>query len=202
MPAHATALYLFSDRHRCADWRAALHRAGPHCHLILRDYDAPDRDALAAAMAAFCRTEARGFAIAGDRALARKHRAAFHCPSHLLTRVMRHPHATRQAQPPRQAHPDSHDSAAVHNPAELHAAAQAGFGRVFISPVFATNSHPGGRGLGVMRARQLARMARALGLSPLALGGMDAARMRRLNGGAEGAKKLFTGYGAITAFAP
>lgn len=194
MSARPALVYLFSDRHRCGDWRAALRRAGPDCRLILRDYDAPDRADLAASMAAFCRAEGRGFAIAGDRALAQKHGVGFHCPSYLLTRTGHHPQAIRRTC-------RHHNSAAVHNRAELHAAAQAGFTHVFISPVFATDSHPGAAGLGVVRALDLARLARAHGLSPLALGGMDATRLRRLNGSAGGGEKPFAGYGAITALA-
>ena len=135
-------------------------------------------------MAAFCRRQGRAFAIAGDRRLARKHGAAFHCPSFMLQR------AALRGGPG-----GAGDSAAVHSWAELMAAKQAGFGRVFIAPVFATQSHIGARPLALWRALPLLRAARQLGLTAYALGGMDAAQWRRLGGFAAA-----DGYAAIGAF--
>lgn len=186
-PSHRQKVF-FSDRHRAPDWRAALRRGGPDCGLILRDYDAPDRAALAEDMRLACRAEKRFFAIAGDRKLARHMGAAFHCPSYLLRRPLRHGLLDPLG---------PHDSAAVHNEREIIAAAHAGFHRVFISPIFQTRSHIGQSGLGPLRARRLACHARALGLMPLALGGLDANRLKRLNG----ATPVFYGLGAIDAFA-
>lgn len=67
--------------------------------------------------------------------------------------------------------------ATAHDLRELAAAARAGATAVLLSPVFPTRSHPGGRVLGPVRFNLLAR------LSPvpvLALGGMDARRMRQV----------------------
>lgn len=64
-------------------------------------------------------------------------------------------------------------SASVHDLAELRAAAAAGAGLVFISPVFATRSHPGATPLGVDGFLALARQTR---LPAIALGGVSAAR--------------------------
>lgn len=180
----------FSDRLRAPDWRAALLKAGPDCGLILRDYDAADRAAMAEDMRALCQKQGRFFAIAGDCKLARRLGAAFHCPSYLLRRPLRH--GALRITDLRMT-----DTAATHNRAEILAAAQAGFRRVFISPVFATGSHIGQAGLGSVQARDLARHAIALGLAPLALGGVDAARLKRLNGAAP----VFYGFGAIDALA-
>lgn len=174
----------FSDRHRAPDWRAALTKGGPHCGLILRDYEADNRAALAAEMRAFCRNQKRFFAIAGERKLASRMGAAFHCPSHLLRRPLCYGPLSPL------------DTAAVHNETELFAALRAGFRTVFISPVFTTNSHIGQRGLGPIRARALAEMAASHGAAAFALGGMNADSLRRLNGDAP----VFYGYGAIDAF--
>lgn len=176
---------LMSDHARCPDWRAALHHGGPHCGLILRDYEVPARAALARDMAAFCATQGRFFAIAGDWRLARRFGAALHCPSYLIPRAVARGSVSGR------------DTAAIHNLRELHQAAKAGFRTVLVSPVFASQSHPGGRGLGVTRARALARAARQLGLSPRALGGLSPAALRRLNGTAP----IFDGFAAIDAFA-
>ncbi len=179
---------MLSDRHKCPDWRAALDAtlSTGNTGLVLRDYDAPNRAGLAAAMAAYCAERQIYFAIAGDIRLAHAHGAAFHCPSYLLARP-----AARLAPPA----PD--DSAAVHNGAEILAAARGGFSTVFLSPIFTTSSHPHARPLGILAAQRLARTARRLNLRVIALGGMDARKLHRLD--PNGA--VFDGFAAIDAFA-
>jgi thiamine-phosphate pyrophosphorylase len=73
-------------------------------------------------------------------------------------------------------------SASVHNLRELKAAERAGVDFVFLSPVYSTRSHPGARVLGPQRFALIAHQAR---VPVIALGGMDAAKARRL-GGAHG----------------
>lgn len=74
-------------------------------------------------------------------------------------------------------------TAACHSEKAIRRAAQAGADAVLISPVFPTESHPGGKTLGVLRFTALARLARQLGLTPYALGGIiTPAHIRRLNG--------------------
>ena len=68
-------------------------------------------------------------------------------------------------------------TASVHSRAELAAARDADV--VFVSPVFATRSHPGVPSLGTVRLGLLVRRAR---VPVVALGGVDAARFRRLRG--------------------
>ena len=68
---------------------------------------------------------------------------------------------------------------------------RAGARLVFVSPVFATRSHPGARALGPLRA---AAIARGLPVLWMALGGMDAGRFRRLSG------LGFHGWAAIDAW--
>lgn len=68
-------------------------------------------------------------------------------------------------------------SAPAHTIPEIRQAAHAGADIVFLSPVFATRSHPGARTLGRTGFAALARQAR----SPvIALGGMNPARWRGL----------------------
>ncbi len=67
--------------------------------------------------------------------------------------------------------------ATAHDLPELVAARRAGADAAMLSPVFATRSHDGARGLGPVRFRLLAAKA---GLPVIALGGMDAARAKRL----------------------
>ncbi len=77
----------------------------------------------------------------------------------------------------------------VHDLREAGVARRAGAELVFVSPVFATRSHPGAVGLGVVRAALLAR--RCVG-ARVALGGMDARRFRVVRG--------FDGWAAIDAW--
>jgi thiamine-phosphate pyrophosphorylase len=60
---------------------------------------------------------------------------------------------------------------------------------LFVSPVFATRSHPGGKVLGARKAR---RVAQGLPVTVIALGGMNARRFRKLPG--------FDGWAAIDAW--
>ncbi len=78
----------------------------------------------------------------------------------------------------------------VHSIRERIAAERAGTDAIFVSPVFATASHPGARSLGRVRFQQLIRGAR---VPVLALGGMTAARARTLKG--------IAGWAAIDAWA-
>ena len=68
-------------------------------------------------------------------------------------------------------------TASAHNRREAVAAIRGGADALFVSPVFATRSHPGARALG--RAK-LGLMIRGLGVPIIALGGMDARRARGL----------------------
>ncbi len=67
--------------------------------------------------------------------------------------------------------------ATAHDARELQAAAAAGADGVFLSPVFATASHPGAEVLGIARFHALARSSP---IPVIALGGMTAARARLL----------------------
>lgn len=67
----------------------------------------------------------------------------------------------------------------VHSVPEAIAARRGGADLVFVSPVFATRSHPGARTLGAVR---LGLLLRATEMPAVALGGMDARAFRRLRG--------------------
>lgn len=82
-------------------------------------------------------------------------------------------------------------TAPAHDAVEQAAAARHGADLVFLSPAFATRSHPGARALGPVRFGLLAGRGR---LPVIALGGMDAPRYRRLR--ALGA----SGWAGIDAF--
>lgn len=67
----------------------------------------------------------------------------------------------------------------THSRREALAALRAGADALFVSPVFATRSHPGARPLGRVR---FSAIVRGLDVPVIALGGMTAARARSLRG--------------------
>ncbi len=77
----------------------------------------------------------------------------------------------------------------MHSPAEAAAARAADL--VFVSPVYASASHPGKAALGLEKAIQLARIA---AVPAIALGGMDEVH------GARAMAAGFHGWAAIDAF--
>jgi thiamine-phosphate pyrophosphorylase len=83
-------------------------------------------------------------------------------------------------------------SAPVHNLRELAEAKRLGIPLLFISPVYATGTHPGARPLGLSRFKQLA--TRAKPAKVVALGGMTRNRARSLD------KRLVHGWAGIDAF--
>jgi len=68
-------------------------------------------------------------------------------------------------------------SASAHNLRELKSAERSGAALVFLSPAFATRSHPGRRPLGPVRFGLISRQSR---VPVIALGGVDSNNVRRL----------------------
>ena len=68
-------------------------------------------------------------------------------------------------------------SRSAHSLRELKGAEKAGARLIFLSPAFATRSHPGARPLGPVRFGLIARQAR---VPVIALGGVDSRNARRL----------------------
>ena len=67
-------------------------------------------------------------------------------------------------------------TASAHRRSEAVVAIRAGAKAVFVSPVFATRSHPGARVLGPVR---FGLLAQGVGVPVIALGGMDSRKARR-----------------------
>jgi thiamine-phosphate pyrophosphorylase len=68
--------------------------------------------------------------------------------------------------------------ATAHDAKEIVAADRAGADAIFLSPVFATRSHPNAKALGPVRFRMLANKAKA---PVIALGGMTTETAKRLD---------------------
>ena len=126
--------------------------------VIFRHYNVTDREDLARRAMRLARRRGLLFILAGDERLARRigadgvHMPGFENVHRPLT-------------------------AAAHDRVEIVRAARAGARAVFLSPVFATGSHPGALPLGRVRFGLLARHSP---LPVIALGGMTRARYRSL----------------------
>lgn len=167
--ARLPPLILVVDRARLAAPLAAAARLPAGSAVLLRDYQAPDRAALAAALARLCRRRRLRLLIGGDARLAAAVRAAgLHLPQALVAR-RRPGRILGQTM--------GLTTAAAHDARGLAAAARGGADACLLSPVFATASHPGARALGPVRFARLVRMAR---LPVYALGGVNSRTARRL----------------------
>lgn len=146
--------------------------------VVFRDYDHPRRIATAHRYAAICRGRGVLFLVAADDDLAAAIGAdGAHWP------------ASRLPERRRPAREGSILSVSAHSARELLVAKGASV--IFLSPVFATESHPGAPALGPAAFKRLAAGAPA---PVFALGGVDAATAPRLAG------PNVCGFGAIGAF--
>jgi thiamine-phosphate pyrophosphorylase len=158
-------LWLFTDRDRLADPRAAVAglpsgRAG----VVLRHDGDPGRVALGRDLAAICRQRRLILVVAGDPRLA----AALHAGVHL-----------RGGRPSSLIRCRGAVTSSAHSVTQARLAARAGAALIFLSPAFPTASHAGAPALGPLRWAALARRTGASGRIA-ALGGIDGASIRRL----------------------
>jgi thiamine-phosphate pyrophosphorylase len=156
-------LWLFTDGARLPDPVAAAGRLPPGIGgVVLRDDKSPDRRALALALARVCRRRRLALSVAGDWRLA----AALGTGVHL--RGGRRPPGMPRWLPIL--------TSSAHGARDATRARRAGAGIVFLSPAFATASHPGGAFLGPVRWGLTARGAGVTG----ALGGISGRNARRM----------------------
>lgn len=166
--AKLPAVWLFTDERQRESLWDALERLPRGAGVVFRHYHSAERAALARRVRAVCRRRGMLFVVAGPPRLARAWGADG-------------------------AHGRGHGAftAPARGARELVAARRAGVRLAFLSPVFATRSHPGARPLGPSRFGLLAQQA---GLPVAALGGVTPRAARRLR--ALGA----VGWGAIDAW--
>ena len=179
------ALWLVTDTLRLPDPVAAAAGLPRGAGVLFRHYDHPARAALAGRLAALCRRRGLVLLVAGDARLARRVRAAgLHLPEARMMEAARRP-----------ARGCGLITAAAHSRGGVARAANLGLDAVFLSPVFATRSHPGRAGLG---AAGFARIARAAPLAVYALGGITPANANKLTGsGAAGGAAIGAFYERI-----
>jgi len=168
------ALWLFSDAIRMPNLRAVVGSLPKNglCGVVYRHDDAPDRATLGRLIARLCAARRIALVVAGDARLAFSLRAGVHVRG---GRQLPDPAPWRRRL----------ITASAHNQRERHAARRSGAHIIFVSPVFATRSHPGARCLGAAGFRQLAR--RSAPAKAYALGGIDGASVRHLGGICAGA---------------
>ena len=145
-------LWLMTDERQGKSLWAALERLPHGAGVVFRHYGAADRRALYARVRRVARRRGLVLVVAGGERLPGADGAHNRRGAGLRT-------------------------AAAHGVAELRRRERAGAELVFVSPVFATRSHAGSRVLGPVRFGLIVRQAR---VPVIALGGMDAARFKRL----------------------
>jgi thiamine-phosphate pyrophosphorylase len=175
-PRGRAVLWLFTDAARLADPFPVLRLLPPGLGgVVLRDDGLPGREALGRRIARLCRRRRLALSVAGDWRLA----AALHAGLHL--RGGRLPPCTPRWLP--------RLTSSAHAVPDLLRARRAGVAVAFLSPVFATASHPGAHPLGPLRWGLAARRSVGAG----ALGGIDGCAVQRLP------RRLCHGAGAVGA---
>jgi len=165
------ALWLLSDTLRLPDPRNAILRLPAGSGFIFRHYDQPGREAMARELLRLCRKRRIMFLLAGDWRMALRVAAdGVHFPEGLA----------HQAGAMRRVKPDALVTVAAHGLRSMHLARHFGADAILLSPVFATQSHPGGAVLGPAR---FARAAHRFSVPVIALGGLNRGNVRRLKGG-------------------
>jgi thiamine-phosphate pyrophosphorylase len=171
-------LWLFTDSKRLPDPAHAVARLPRRIAGVVFRHDGhPNRAALGREIARICRARGLTLVVAGDTRLAASLHAGVHLrggrwPSTLRTRNI--------------------VTSSAHNLMDLRRAARAGASLAFLSPAYATASHPDAVCLGPLRWSALGRSAP---IAVAALGGIDGASVRRLSAA------VCRGVGAISALA-
>ena len=155
-------------------WAAIDRLPVTHSGIIFRHYQTPQehRAELARRIADICRRKGLTLGIAVDEELA-----------HTLGADLVHN--------PTQAPVSLPFSRSVHSLEEAEVARADGAALMFVSPIFATRSHPGRPALGPAEAIRIAKTA---GIPSIALGGMNGLKFARLH------RDGFYGWAAIDAW--
>lgn len=163
-------LILMTDEVRLPEPHLAIKQLPAGSIVIFRDYDHPEREALARSLRFVAQQSGCWFLVAADVALARRTGAdGVHLPEYLLYQC------------PINRHGFTLVTAACHSRGAIWRARQMRIDLALVSPVFDTGSHPGARSLGVHR---LSRLIDGSGQSVAALGGVSkntAASLRDLS---------------------
>lgn len=168
-------IWLMTDERLGDDLLPAIQRLPARSGVIFRHYhlDAAARKFLFGQVMRMCRRRGHVLLLAGDERTAMRWRAdGFH---------QRSPRASRLLH-----------SAPVHDAREIAGVKAARPDLLFLSPIFATNSHPGARPLGPLAFNRLAKLVSSSRI--IALGGMNRRNAQMLS------PRLIHGWAAIDVF--
>ncbi|MFT5329740.1 MAG: thiamine-phosphate pyrophosphorylase [Parasphingorhabdus sp.] len=170
-------IWLFTDERNEAVLEQAILRLPRGSGIIFRHYHLPEpvRRARFATVKKLARQRGHMLLLAGSPALARRWRADGV-----------HGRMARRADIGGLLH-----SVPVHDAQEIQQANRSGADIFFLSPIFATRSHPGQRPLNLVQTRRLAALCKG---AVIYLGGMDRQRYRRRR------NPMTHGWAAIDAF--
>ncbi len=173
-------LWLFTDTARLPDPLPVIALLPKFSSgVVFRHDNAPDRALLGQKIAKLCKARRIALVVAGDSRLAAELGAGVHLRGGRRTGLVRS-HARLI-------------TASAHNMVQLRRAQRQGAQIAFISPAFASASHPGQPALGTLKWRSLARHANSL--KPYALGGVTGKTIVFLTG-------LCDGVASISALIP
>ncbi len=177
LPQKLPRIWLMTDARLDHCLHRAVQKLPQGSGVVLRHYHLDDtaRHMLFKQLRHICNRRGHILIVAGAEQLARRwHAVGFHSrrSSPTLSRQMVH-------------------SAPVHNIREIQQAKRTGATIVFLSPLYATATHPGQRPLGIMQFGRLAALCH--GMATIALGGMTARKGNMVKAHAHG-------WAAIEAF--
>lgn len=163
------AMFFFTDEARLPDPLPAIAGLPEGCGVIFRHYETPARANLALEVIKACRDQGRICLVAGDGELAAQVGAdGVHLPQHVAGQGARNLASDFRLV-----------TAAAHDEQALVRAQEAGAHAAFLSPVFASQSHPDAPALGVEQFNKLVSTAP---LPVYALGGITAKTAPQLLG--------------------
>lgn len=169
--AGASTMFFLTDSTRARKPEKTIKKLPTGSIVVVRDYEHPDRRSLCMSLASIAKRQKCRLFVAGDLELAKAVKAdGFHLPEHMLSeRTAIHKAKTMGLLV----------SAACHNRAALRRAEVACVDYALVSPVFATNSHPGALPLGMHR---FARLIDGTTMPIVALGGIEPKTVGTLKG--------------------
>ncbi len=166
---HLPPLWLFSDPVRLPDPCAVVARLPRGlCGVVFRPSPGPDQVEIGFRLRRICRDRRLTLVVAADWRVPGDWRLAAALGAGMHLRGGHRPRAPRFLLA---------RTSSAHTPLDLLRSRRAGVCLAFLSPVFPTDSHPGGLALGALRWARWTRNT-----LPAALGGVDGWRVRRLPG--------------------
>lgn len=176
------ALVFMTDRTAIPDPITIIKHFPKPVLVIIRDYDHPDRYEYTKQIAAICQTYHHPYLVANNVQLAQTIKA---------NGVHLSEYTVKQATHIKKRYPNWVITSSVHNQQTLNAAQRYPLDLIFISPIFATQSHPHKTTLGFIKLQELARKSI---IPSYALGGINNENCHLLN------NSLVSGIAGIRCF--